>query len=238
MPRNPELTPSPIVDKNGKQTTVYRRDDNAQKQSGRTIPSPAANDTAYEMKQLRSSIAHDLCGIELQYADSKRGKGIKATLYSMDLDALRSLYQTAQDIIKMDEENHTRFPAADDLRQCIATGDTTRIDIIKNYGNKISGHLDMSALIRVVEQLKSMDTDTESFTTNAEAHIYAAGLYVSKHGTPDYYERNENFIRFINKHPEHVDDAYQFREERALKEFDDAVFTEWRKEGALRDGVL
>jgi hypothetical protein len=195
---------------------------------------------------IRTSIAYVLGHIDYQHPDTRAEQRIVASLNGMSGDRLRAVHAAAYMAIELEEKLAERggsFSATGAgycLLNAIESNDQSRIDIIIEHGHKLSGHLSMSDLVGVAEKLRAMDNTRVNFTQNIDAHIYAAGRTLSITGTetPDLYSSNEKLIRFINKHPDRVDECLQFRAERELKEFKESDFEQWLQLGAMRDGML
>lgn len=248
MPRNPNLIPTAIVDVTGKRTTVHRKPDGSKKLTGRGIPSPASPEPEIVLddQTIRTSIAYVLGRIDYQHPDSRTEQRIVASLNGMSRERLKQVHAATymvKEIERQVAEREGSFVATGSgycLLNAIENNDQSRIDIIIEHGAKLSGHLAMRDLVGVVEKLRAMDNTRVNFTQNMDAHLYAAGrtLSITGTGTPDFYYSNEKLIRFINKHPDKVDECLQFRAERELKEFKESDFEQWLQLGAMRDGML
>lgn len=236
------LVPERRTDKNGVTSTRWVRPATTVKEQ-RAIPAPftlspaaAAEMDEVEARELRVVIAHSLAYINVDYAATREEIRTVESLNEMSLEYLRELGETAERVLKQDKTEANAFF----LIKAIENKDFDRIKVITEYGDRLSGALNMRSLVATIQKLRSMDNSRTTFSDNIDLHLRSAGQYLALSGSGrcDDYADDEKLIRFINKHPEHADAALRLRMERKLEKFDAEAIKDYIAGGVLGDGSL
>jgi hypothetical protein len=189
-----------------------------------------------EARDLRSKIAHNLGFINLEYAATREEVRTAESLNAMSLESLRGLNEVANRTLEQDPTGNNGFY----LLKGIENNDWERVQIITDFGDRLSGSLNMRSLVDTVRKLRSMDNSRTKFSDNLDLHLRSAGQYLelSGSGRCDNYAEDEKLIRFIDKHPEHADAALRIRMERNLEKFDPVALKTYIENGVLGEGSL
>lgn len=236
------LVPERRTDKNGVTSTRWVKPATPAKDQ-RSIPAPftlspaaAADMDLTEARELRVAIAHNLAYINVDYAATREEMRTVESLNEMSLEYLRELGETAKRTLEQDKTERNAFF----LIKAIENKDFDRIKVITDYGDRLSGSLNMRSLVATVQKLRSMDNSRTKFSDHIDLHLRSAGQYLelSGSGRCDDYADDEKLIRFINKHPEHAEAALRLRMERKLEKFNSEAIKDYIAGGVLGEGSL
>lgn len=236
------LVPERRTDKNGVTRTRWVKPA-APAKDQRAIPAPFTLSPAavaeldeVEARELRAFIAHSLGFINVDYAATREEMRTVESLNEMSLEYLRELSDTAKRTLEQDKTEKNAFF----LIKAIENKDLDRVKIITEFGDRLSGSLNMRSLVATVQKLRSMDNSRTTFSDSIDLHLLSAGQYLelSGSGRCDDYADDEKMIRYIHKNPEHAEAALRLRMERKLDEFDPDAMKEYLAGGVLGEGSL
>ena len=238
------LIPVPIVDKNGRQTTVHRRMDRggAAVQNIPPVLSPSLSKGKVEMERDhgwdRRVAANTINALFDDYGIDTDGDRWQTSLDALSDDHLSKLEDIAKHFATMLHDRRIRV-GKDVLyvEDSVMDADTDAIDFYHRYREQTVDKYSYQRMDDTRSKLSEMgirDPWSGEEPETLDAHIRAAMTYVALADDDDdegetldemhlrlSYHNDERLIEYVEEHPDKVDDIMRFRSERNDSTFKD-----------------
>lgn len=253
MTSSPELIPTLIVDKNGKQTTVRKKPQAAS--TGKALPAP--NIAAAEQRARKRLVKDILAILEADHRLTNRSEWSEEGK------------QISKHLAK--EKDHEYLQKVHDVCALMTKesqiGDLWQLSRVlcqngKDALNAMHAHLDwISAnpgyttrfvtLQHALVVNRRVKPESNGTIPHIETHLHAQARYnAARNKRTDYalvqqYEFNYPYMEMVEKHADHIDALFDYRDARALEgttigvdDMDEQDFAEYLKHNAVKDGWL
>lgn len=244
MTRN-HLIPTPTVDKNGKPTTVYRKQSHTV--TAANFPGPILAPAGASKQDDVDSVAFLLqeTQVRLRLRTSDRNvdviRGMSASDDKEYSKRVRETVETLMPVIKLSSS----FNAVVDV---ITEGDENTLKTVHAHRKYLAGNCkaigSFIALKGVLTDSMGLIPEPDGTMPTIEAHMYAQQnyekLWLDRGGRRDgasYYQGSPAVMELVEKHPEHVPLIIEYIA-RGQKQNAVDGFEEYLEQGSMRDGVL
>lgn len=240
------LTPTPTVDKNGKQTTVYRKQ--TYTMSAASFPGPLLAPAGISKQDDVSSVAFLLqeTQVRLKLSDRDKVTDVIRGMSASDDDGysrrVRETVETLMPVIRLSSS----FNAVVNV---VASGDEQTLNTLHAHREYLAGNYRAIAsfvrLKQILADSLGLAPESDGHMPTIEAHMYAQyhyeKLWLDRGGRRDstsYYQGSPSVIEMVEKHPDNVPLLIEYIATRGKRMNSVEGFEDYLAEGVMRDGAL
>lgn len=242
MPSRENLIPMPTVDKNGRQTIVWRRGDSLASAIAR-LPAPLAT-SPESRRKLDIDVVADFLGAavikhNIPSCKEKMATVIRSMSASQDSDYPAVVREIVETVIPAATTTSGVKWVIEGLAESEAVTRTMSAHL-PYLAKNADRSADFFSMRKVLRETLHVEPEPDGMMPTLEAHLYAKKRYTelkANAGSPDRYLWNLQVMQTVEKHPDHVHELMEFIS-RNQKRFSLTEFEEYLSHGTLSSGAL